>query len=117
MNVKVKKVEENPTVPQRLKDICNGNNKWKLKHLSDDTVIQTLFMERVAPLTHLKAATLDPWSNLNIDKVQVIIDHVYGASRFEVKEDGPWLELVCIMVQLDQYIQLLIQVNACLQDW
>ena len=53
--------------------MCNGDNKWKLKHLSNNTAVQTLFTERVAPLACKKAATLDPWSNLNINKVQVIL--------------------------------------------
>ena len=61
-----------------------------------------MFTEKVAPLARKKAGTLDPWSNLNVDKVQTIVDHVYGTGRFEVKEDGPWLGLVCIMVQLHQ---------------
>ena len=82
----------------------NSDNKWGLKHLSNNTPIQNLFMERVTPLTCKKATTLDPWSNLNINKVQVIVDHIYRAGRFEVKEDGLWLGLVCITVQLDQYI-------------
>jgi len=47
----------------------------------------------------MKAATLDPWSNLNIDAVQAIVDHVYGAHQFEVKEDGPWLGLVTARLQ------------------
>jgi len=99
------KVEENPTVPRKpLKEMRDGDDKWKLRHLSDDANIQALFTEKVAPLARKKAGTLDPWSNLNVDEVQTIVDCVYGTGRFEVKEDGPWLGLVCITFQRDQYI-------------
>lgn len=99
------KVEENPMVPQKpLKEMCDGDNKWKLKHLRNDTNVQALFTDKVAPLARKKAAALDPWSNLNIDEVQGIVDQVYGASRFKVKEDGPWLGLVHIMFGFNQYI-------------
>ena len=106
------KVEENPTVPQKLKEMHDGNEKWKLKHLSNDTNVQALFTEKVAPLAHKKAATLDPWSNLNIDEVQAIVDQVYGAGKFEVKEDGPWLGLVRIMVQ-PKFIYLTLDSGHC----
>ena len=98
------KVEENPTVPRRLKEMRDGDDKWKLKHLSEDTNVQALFTEKVAPLARKKVAALDPWSNLNVDEVQAIVDQVYGAGRFEVKEDGPWLGLVRIMVGFNQRI-------------
>ena len=59
-----------------------------MKNGSSSTSATTLFTEKVAPLAGKKAATLDPWSNLNIDEVQAIVDQVYGAGKFEVKEDG-----------------------------
>ena len=92
-------------VPRKpLKEMRDGDDKWKLKHLSDDANVQALFTDKVAPLARKKAAALDPWSNLNIDEVQGIVDQVYGAGRFEVKEDGPWLGLVRITFGFNQYI-------------
>ncbi|KAF8326759.1 hypothetical protein F5887DRAFT_925144 [Amanita rubescens] len=93
------KVEDTPTVTRKLKEIRNGDEKWKLEHLSDDKRVQSRFTEKVAPLARKKAASLDPWSNLNVDQVQVIVDQVYGAGMYEVTEDSAWLGLVTARLQ------------------
>ena len=65
--------------------------------LSPDKRIQAAFTNEVAPLASSTVATqarVDPWCNLKVDQVQAIVDDVYGAGVFEVKEEGPWLGLV-----------------------
>ncbi|KAK2467395.1 hypothetical protein APHAL10511_000630 [Amanita phalloides] len=42
-----------------------------------------------------------PWGNLNITTIQAIVDQIYGISKYEVTEDGPWFGLV----------------TQCLQTW
>ncbi|KAK2465808.1 hypothetical protein APHAL10511_002352 [Amanita phalloides] len=84
---------------RKLKDICNGDDKWKLSHLGLDAQVQSLFTDGVAPLAHMKAGSLDPWSNLDIHTVQAIVNCVYGTGKYEVTEDGPWLGLVTQQLQ------------------
>ncbi|KAF8335662.1 hypothetical protein F5887DRAFT_921068 [Amanita rubescens] len=49
-----------------------------------------VFVEHVAPLARKKAASLNPWRNLEIDDIQAIVNRVYGDDVHEVKGDGPW---------------------------
>ena len=83
-----------------MKEMRDGDEKWKLVHLGPDSRTQKLFTERVAPLARMKAAALDPWNNLNVDQVQAIVNEVYGANVHKVAEDGPWVGLVHRVVGL-----------------
>ncbi|KAK2461359.1 hypothetical protein APHAL10511_006621 [Amanita phalloides] len=93
------KIEDNPLAMHKLKDICNGDDKWKLSHLGLDTQVQSLFMDGIASLAHMKAGSLDPLSNLDVHTVQAIVDRVYSTGKYEVTEDGPWLGLVTQQLQ------------------
>jgi hypothetical protein len=51
------KIEDNP---QNLKEMRNGDDKWKLGHLSPDKDTQKLFTNQVSLLARKKAASLHP---------------------------------------------------------
>ncbi|KAJ6626371.1 hypothetical protein B0H10DRAFT_2304101 [Mycena sp. CBHHK59/15] len=72
-----------------------GDAKWQLKHLPADTAEK--FTNEVVPLACELAgvnSTGSQWDGLTVAQIQTIVDKVYGANKYVVRQKDVWTGLI-----------------------
>ena len=89
------------------KDQRGGAKKWTLSHLPPGSAVE--FTDVLVPLARRKAGISErPWTGLNVEEVQNLVDTTYGAEKYVVRKDDVWCDLVCVKLVLFSNLYLLL---------
>ncbi|THU99748.1 hypothetical protein K435DRAFT_964324 [Dendrothele bispora CBS 962.96] len=87
-SVKIEHIEVKK--PRTRKEARDGDKKWKMSHLPGGNATQKLFQSAVVPLFQQKAGTLLPWTGLDTEDHQVILNTVFGEGTFVTDGKDVW---------------------------
>ncbi|KAM6491427.1 hypothetical protein JOM56_013201 [Amanita muscaria] len=94
-----------PNEPKTMKEARGGDDRWKEKHLPEDS--KQLFKEEVLPRIRQLLGALEPWAILTHGHVQNVLDQVFGEGKYSAVNDKVFYGLAAV-----EAVQKMINDNA-----
>ncbi|KAM6488993.1 hypothetical protein JOM56_015546 [Amanita muscaria] len=86
-----------PNEPKTMKEARGGDERWKEKHLPEDS--KQLFKEEVLPRIRQLLGALEPWAILTHGHVQNVLDQVFGEGKYSAVNDKVFYGLAKMRIE------------------